>query len=55
MRRFYICTNMVDNLLHLQEEVLNKHNVQPHEQWEIDVFDDEDRLLCILKSENHLQ
>ncbi len=53
MRRFYIYTNMYDNLLHIQEDVLKNNNVQPHEDWEIDVFDDDHRLITTLHKQMH--
>jgi hypothetical protein len=52
MRRFYIFTNMYDNLLHIQEDVLKKHNVLPDEDWEIDVFDESDRLITTLHNKD---
>jgi hypothetical protein len=39
---------MYENLLDIETEVLNKHNVQPNEDWEIDVFDENDRLITTL-------
>lgn len=48
MRRFYIYTNMYENLLDIEQEVLKQHNVKPNEDWEIDVFDENDRLITTL-------
>jgi hypothetical protein len=44
---------MYDNLLHIQEDVLKNNNVQPHEDWEIDVFDDDHRLITTLHKQMH--
>jgi hypothetical protein len=43
---------MVENLLFIEQEVLTKYNVQPHEDWEIDVYDENDRLITTLSKDN---
>lgn len=43
---------MYANLLDIEEEVLKQHNVKPNEDWEIDVFDENDHLITTLSKEH---
>ena len=43
---------MYANLLDIEEEVLKQHKVKPNEDWEIDVFDENDRLITTLSKEH---
>jgi hypothetical protein len=52
MRRFYIYTNMYDNLLEMEAQVLKQHNVKPEEYYEIDVFDENERLITTIYKSN---
>jgi hypothetical protein len=45
---------MYESLLDIQEEVLITNHVQPHEDWEIDVFDESDHLITTLRKD-HIQ
>jgi hypothetical protein len=39
---------MYENLLEIEEQILQQHKVKKHEDWEIDVFDEDDRLITTL-------
>jgi len=54
MRRFWIYTNMYDSLLQMEEAVLQQHHVQPDEDWEIDVFDENDKLITTIRKDPHI-
>lgn len=47
MRRFYIYTNMYETLLDAEQEIIQKYNLV-NEAYEIDVFDEHDRLITTL-------
>jgi len=55
MRRFYIYTNMYENLLQMEESVLKQYKVKPDEDYEIDVYDEDDHLITTIRkdSTNH--
>jgi hypothetical protein len=52
MRRFYIYTNDYKNVLDIEADVLSLHKVQPDEEYEIDVFDEDSRLITTISSSN---
>jgi hypothetical protein len=42
---------MYESLLYIEEEILSTNNVHPDEDWEIDVFDESDRLLTTIRKD----
>lgn len=52
MRRFYIYTNMYENLLQMEESVLKQYKVKHDEDYEIDVFDENDRLITTIRKDS---
>jgi hypothetical protein len=42
---------MYENLLDIEEDILHHHNVQPHEEYEIDIFDESDRLITTIRKD----
>jgi hypothetical protein len=51
MRRFYILTNMNDSLLDCVAQLMATHNLKESDDFEVDVFDEEERLLTVLRSD----
>jgi hypothetical protein len=52
MRRFFIYTNDYKNVLDIEADILSRHKVQPDEEYEIDVFDEDSRLITTISSTN---
>jgi hypothetical protein len=50
MRRFYIITNMTDSLLDCVANVMATHNLKESDDFEIDVFTEDEKLLTTLSS-----
>jgi hypothetical protein len=46
---------MKDSLLEIEQALLIQHNVQPNEEYEIDVFDENDLFLCTIQGINNKQ
>lgn len=55
MRRFYIYTNMYQSLLQMEAQVLKQYKVKPDEDYEIDVYDEDDYLITTIRKDltNH--
>jgi hypothetical protein len=52
MRRFYIYTNDYKNVIDLESEILARFNLKKGDDYEIDVFDEDDRLITTISSTN---
>jgi hypothetical protein len=52
MRRFFIYTNAHESLLDIENRLLKQYNIQPYEEYAIDVFNDEDILIATLYKDN---
>jgi hypothetical protein len=40
---------MYKNLLEMEEHILKQHKVQPDEDYEIDVFDEDEKLITTIR------
>jgi hypothetical protein len=50
MKRFSIHTNATNDLLEMEQFIVSQHDLQPDEEYEIDVFDTENRLVHTIRS-----
>ncbi len=50
MKRFSIHTKHTNDLLQMEQFIVEQHDLQPDEEYEIDVFDTENKLIHTIRS-----
>lgn len=50
MRALYVYTNMEDDLLNIELDVIQQFNIQPNEDYLINVFNDQGQLVTVLEN-----
>lgn len=50
MRSLYVYTNMEDDLLNIELDVIQKFNIQHNEDYIINVFNEQGQLVIVLKN-----
>ena len=50
MRKLHVHTNMIDDLLNIELDVIKQFNIQSDEDYTIDVFNEEGQLVTVLKN-----
>jgi hypothetical protein len=48
MRKLYVYTDLPDDLLNIELDVIKHFNIQPNENYSIDVFDEKGNLITTL-------
>ena len=50
MRKLHVYTNMMDDLLNIELDVIRQFNIQPNEDYTIDVFNEQGQLVTVLEN-----
>ena len=50
MRALYVYTNMDDDLLNIELSVIQQFNIQPNEDYLINVFNEQGQLVTVLEN-----
>jgi hypothetical protein len=50
MRALYVYTNMEDDLLNIELDVIQQFNIQPNEDYLINVFNEQGQLVTVLEN-----
>jgi hypothetical protein len=50
MRALYVYTNMDDDLLNIELDVIQQFNIQPNEDYLINVFNEQGQLVTVLEN-----
>ena len=50
MRALYVYTNMDDDLLNIELDVIQQFNIQPNEDYIINVFNEQGQLVTVLEN-----
>ena len=50
MRKLYVYTNMMDDLLNIELDVIKQFNIQSDEDYTIDVLNEQGQLVTVLEN-----
>ncbi len=50
MRKLHVYTNMMDDLLNIELDVIRQFNIQSDEDYTIDVFNEQGQLVTVLEN-----
>lgn len=50
MRKLHVYTNMMDDLLNIELDVIRQFNIQSDEDYTIDVFNEDGQLVTVLEN-----
>ena len=50
MRKLHVYTNMMDDLLNIEIDVIRQFNIQSDEDYTIDVFNEQGQLITVLEN-----
>jgi 6-pyruvoyl-tetrahydropterin synthase len=50
MRKLYVHTDMMDDLLNIELDVIKQFNIQSDEDYTIDVFNEQGQLVTVLEN-----